>query len=391
MSHSFSPSLSVLPPGNDVTTTVLLTGGTGVLGRALIEELAPEHRLICLRHRTPLEDLRVTELPADLLAPRLGLSPAGWRELAGKVDLVLHSAAATNWQSDPAEIRRTNVQGTLALQELAEQAAAPFAYVSTAFVASPVSDAERERFPGATTYLDSKREAEEAVRRAAERSGLPSLILRPSVVMGDSTTGRIAGVQGLTRALGAIVTGQVPVLPGTPTSRIDVLPQDVVARAIGDLIRGGAYGTDGACAEHWITAGSAALRQCDIVDACLEFAGELGLDAQRPRLLPVEAVHRLLLPLAEDSGLPKVVCKRLRDYAELLLVFQQEMSMPSSLGTPACPTTISTLDLQAALRRNLESWAAGRPGLLTRIPRLPAAGPKPSGTETDATEGEIAS
>ncbi|UIX29092.1 SDR family oxidoreductase [Streptomyces sp. GQFP] len=332
--------------------TVLLTGGTGVLGRALIDELRPHFRIVCLRHRTPVHEPGVREFRADLMEPQLGLSGAEFVRLAAEVDLVLHSAAATNWQCEPDLIRRANLDGTRTMLDLAALADAPFFHMSTAFVANPLAPEEQERFPGAAAYLASKRDAEQAVREAP----VPGVIMRPSVVMGDSVTGRIAGMQGLTRALGAIVKGQVPVMPGGPDSRIDMVPQDLVARAVGDLMRGGVTG-----GEYWLTAGSEVLLQTEVIDTCLEFAERYGPRPHPPRLIPLESVHRLLLPLIEGPTFPESLRRRFHTYAELLLVFQRALPFESSLGTPHCGRAVSKEELREALVRNLVAWAA-RPG-----------------------------
>jgi len=332
--------------------TVLLTGGSGVLGRALIDELRPDFRIVCLRHRTPVHEPGVREFRADLMEPQLGLSGPEFARLAADVDLVLHSAAATNWQWEPDLIRRANLDGTRTMLDLAALADAPFFHMSTAFVANPLAPEEQERFPGAAAYLASKRDAEQAVREAP----VPGVIMRPSVVMGDSVTGRIAGMQGLTRALGAIVKGQVPVMPGGQDSRIDMVPQDVVARAVGDLMRGGVTG-----GEYWLTAGAEVLLQTEVIDTCLEFADRYGPRPHPPRLIPLESVHRLLLPLIEGPTFPESLRRRFHTYAELLLVFQRALPFESSLGTPHCGRAVSKEELREALVRNLVSWAA-RPG-----------------------------
>lgn len=333
--------------------TLLLTGGSGVLGRALIDELARDHHLLCLRRTRPLGDPRVREIDGDLLAPRLGLTPRAWYELALQVDVVVHSAAATNWHIPPEEIARTNTLGTDTVLDLAARADAPLYLVSTAFVANTPSDEDRERFPGAAAYLDSKARAEQMTRD----SGVPGAIVRPSVVMGDSVTGRIAGQQGLTKTIGAMVLGQVPVLPGAPEARIDMVPQDYVSRAIGGLVRAGA-----GSGEYWLTAGREAVELREIADICADFAVRIGLPRPpRPRLIPVEAVHRLLLPMLEGTSLTGSVRQRFRYYAELLLVFQRELPFDSSLGEPPCGARPTRADIRTALVRNLESWSADRP------------------------------
>jgi nucleoside-diphosphate-sugar epimerase len=343
--------------------TVLLTGGSGVLGRALIDELHTDFDLICLRRNRALRDPRVRELKGDLLAPRLGLSALEWHQLALEVDVVLHSAAETNWRTRPEDIVRTNTLGTETMLDLAARADAPMYLVSTAFVVNTPTTEDEERFPGASAYLVSKAAAEQLWRDA----DLPGALIRPSVVMGDSATGRIADEQGLTKAIGSMVLGQVPVLPGAPDARVDMVPQDYVTQAVGDLIRGGVGN-----GEYWLTAGKEAILLREVADVCAEFAVRHGLpEPVRPRLIPVEAVHRLLLPMLEGTALPGSMRRRLRYYAELLLVFQSELPFDSSLGEPHCGVRPSHDDIRAALVRNLESWAEGQAGVLNRLRSRP--------------------
>jgi nucleoside-diphosphate-sugar epimerase len=359
-----TPSLSALPSPRGTRPTLLLTGGSGVLGRALIDELAPDYDLLCVRRNRSLGDPRIRQIEGDLRAPRLGLSPRAWYELALRVDVVIHSGAATNWHLPPEDIVRTNTLGTDSMLDLAARADAPFYLVSTAFVANTPSEEDRRRFPGAAAYLDSKARAEQLTRD----SGVPGAIVRPSVVMGDSVTGRIADEQGLTKTIGAMVLGQVPVLPGAPEARIDMVPQDYVSRAIGALVRGGV-----GSGEYWLTAGQEAVELREIADTCAEFAVRLGLPRPpRPRLIPVETVHRLLLPMLAGTALSGSVRQRFRYYAELLLVFQRELPFDSSLGEPDCGRRPTHADIRAALVRNLERWSDDRSARSTAR-RRPAA------------------
>ncbi|MFH8242122.1 SDR family oxidoreductase [Streptomyces sp. NPDC018321] len=344
--------LALLPVGRTRRRdrpSLLLTGGSGVLGRALIDELAPDFDLLCLRRKTPLRDPRVRELQGDLVAPRLGLSPLAWHELALEVDVVLHCAAETDWRTPPQDITRTNLRGADNMLDLAARADAPLYLVSTAFVADTPTEEDRRRFPGAAAYLDSKARAEQMTREA----GVPGAIVRPSVVMGQ---------QGLTEAIGSMVLGQTPVLPGAPEARIDMVPRDYVSRAIGDLVRGGV--ADG---EYWLTAGKEAIGLREFADVCADVAVRHGLPRpQRPRLVPVDAVHRLLLPMLEGTSLPASLRRRLEYYAELLLVFQRELPFDTSLGEPDCGTRLTRTDIRAALVRNAECWTGDRAGLLSR-------------------------
>ncbi|MBA3297789.1 MAG: SDR family oxidoreductase, partial [Acidobacteria bacterium] len=118
--------------------TILLTGATGFLGAALLEELlnTSHATIVCLvrptsqpvtRHDTD----RVRILTGDLSRPRFGLSDASYEELAREVDAVCHAAAAVNWVFSYAGLRPANVLGTLELLRLACRAVAPFHFVSS--------------------------------------------------------------------------------------------------------------------------------------------------------------------------------------------------------------------------------------------------------------------
>ncbi|HEY2764552.1 MAG TPA: SDR family oxidoreductase [Pseudonocardiaceae bacterium] len=325
--------------------TVLLTGATGVIGRALIDDLAADHDIICLRHRKSVGDARVSEFQGDLGGPTLGLSQAGYQELAGRVDAVVHSAAATAYKLGPERIRATNVGGTERMLTFARRAGAPLYYFSTAFVADPPRDDGSGRFAGVAAYVQSKIDTEQLVRD----SGQPAVIVRPSLVIGDSRDGHIARFQGFHLGVTAMVRGTVPVMPAEAGALIDAIPQDVLARATGRLIRTGV--TTG---EFWLTAGTGSVTLGQIVNVCMEFAVRMGLTPRRPRLIAGDAVDRLLIPLLDDLVLPDLVTQ-LRQFTEMMWLFQTPQVLESSL--PALGESVSAESLLDILWRNLEYWA----------------------------------
>ena len=74
--------------------TVLLTGASGVVGRALLQRLR-DVDVICLVHRSPVSGPNVTTVLGDIARPMLGLADQAYRELAAKADAVNHCAAVT--------------------------------------------------------------------------------------------------------------------------------------------------------------------------------------------------------------------------------------------------------------------------------------------------------
>jgi nucleoside-diphosphate-sugar epimerase len=327
--------------------TLLLTGAAGVLGRAFIEELAADYHLIGLRHRAAIDDPRVEELTGTLADPHLGLGPEGSRELARRVDVVLHSAARTAWRGSREKLFEANVTGTEHLLGFAGTAGAPFYYVSTAFVARPPDEEHRGAGPGA--YVDSKIAAERVVRE----SGLQAAIVRPSVVGGDSRTGRIASFQGMHKVLGGIVQGTIPVVPADPGSPFDTVPQDVVARGVKRLIAGGVT-----AGEYWLTAGRNSPTLGEYVELILQVAERMGHAPQHPpRLMPAEVLDRLLLPLMEDA-IPASLRQQFSGFIELLLLFQSSSAMESSFDALGMSDYVSHRALMAGFEKSVQYWIA---------------------------------
>ncbi len=329
-----------------VPPTMLLTGAAGVLGRALIEELAHDHVLLAARRRKPVADPRVQEIPIDLRRKRLGLSGHDWRELSRRVDLIVHCAAATNWQAPPDEITQTNVAGTENMLELALASGAHLVHVSTAFIHRSSDDG------GLAAYLESKRAAE----RVVSASGIRSAIARPSLIIGDSRDGRIASFQGLHKVMAAVHRGILPVLPASPEATIDFIPQDVAARAIGQLVRRRVG--DGV---FWLTAGEHALTVAEMLDITLDLAGRNGSRPAPPRLIPTEAVRRLLLPLMDDiAGVG--LRRQFRMFCQLLQLFQGRQAMPSSLEQLGLASRMAPAPLKEAFAKSIGYWETVRSG-----------------------------
>jgi nucleoside-diphosphate-sugar epimerase len=324
--------------------TLFLTGATGVVGRALLAELAGDYSIVCLSHRAAVDDQRVCAVSGDLTEPGFGLPRADFRRLASGTDVVLHCAAATRWNTSRDALFRVNVDGTRHVVDFAAQAGAVLYHVSTAFVAS--HDEDDQRGSGPMAYVSSKAAAEQVVRG----SGLAAVTLRPSIVIGDSHDGRIAAFQGIHQLAGWMLKDALPVLPADPASVIDYIPQDVVAKAVRRLLE--RQVSDG---NYWLTAGEHAPTLADLVQVMLDLAATLGVQTHAPRLMPASAVGRLLLPLLDDVLTP-VQSRHFRLQLDLLRLFQSSGPLPSALHDLGIDVTRdSQLD---AFRRSVEYWAS---------------------------------
>jgi len=284
----------------------MLTGATGFVGRELLTRLLERddrHVYALVRAaddeaasaRLPRHP-RLTAVPGDIESPGLGLEPRRTDALAEEVDTVVHCAASVSFGLDLEDSRRVNVDGTRRVAELAERCAGlrRFTYISTAYVAGAhrglfaeddLDVGQRFRNP----YERSKFEAERLVR---DRYGhLPLQVLRPSIVVGDSRTGRTSSFNVLYPPLRAFARGAMPALPARRSSPVDVVPVDYVADSVHDLVRGGEEGT------FHLVAG----RNATTVGRLMDLASrQFGRD--RPPVFPPSIYRSLVLPLLRRRG-----------------------------------------------------------------------------------------
>jgi farnesol dehydrogenase len=187
---------------------VLVTGGTGYLGGAIVRALARRGHdpTAFARHASAASNLPGARINGDV-RDRSDVLKA-----ARGVDAICHTAALVSiWQPDPSDFDRVNVGG---LENVVDVAATlgtgRFVYTSS-FVALP--PAGRARPLEANAYQRSKVRAREVARAAASK-GVPLVSLVPGVVYGpgaetegnlvarlvrDHLAGRLPGIVGADR------------------------------------------------------------------------------------------------------------------------------------------------------------------------------------------------
>lgn len=231
-----------------------VTGGTGLIGKNLIERLlkrrgvihvlvrkGSEKKLEALRKRSGVGDDRIKGHRGDLTKPNLGLSAHAIQELKGNVRHFFHLAAVYDiTDRDNDRQTQVNVNGTREAVRLAEAlSAGVFHHCSSIAVAGMYrgfwredmfEEADRTRQP----YFRTKFEAEAVVR---SECGLPYRIYRPGIVVGHSQTGEMDKIDGpyylfkFLQLLRNILPPWVP-LAGIEGGRINVVPVDYVATAM---------------------------------------------------------------------------------------------------------------------------------------------------------------
>jgi len=342
--HSAGPDVMHRAP-RAARRTVLLTGASGVVGRALLQRLR-DLDVVCLVHRSPVSGPNVSTALGDIAEPMLGLDERAYVELAAKADAVIHCAAITDFNRAGDRLEATNVAGTEHVAAFAAAANAVLYHVSTAFVHTK-ADGDRGRT--AIGYASSKSAAEEAVRA----SGVPHGIVRPSVVIGDSVTGEIAAFQGLHQVVAGMFAGMVPMIPFDPGWPIDFVPADVVADTIACLVENRA--SEG---EFWISAGDKALRLDEGVAVVVEFAGALGVSIDTPRFVPPDMFDRLIGPVFLDA-LPVKIRRNIVRMLEFFTTYLRSgETKPSSLDQLVALGVKPLPDQRVSLRNSVRYWAA---------------------------------
>jgi thioester reductase-like protein len=245
-----------VPDGGEV----LFTGFPGFIGARLLPrllELRPQWRVQCLvqerfldlarRSRAALEAAhphiggRLGFVVGDITRPALGLEPTAAASLRERLVAAYHLAAVYDLAVSREMGMRVNVEGTREVVRFLQEAPRLEAlhYVSTAYVSGRATGTFRE------TDLDlgqSFKNHYEETKFLAEvevvKSGLPSTIYRPSIVVGDSRTGETAKFDGPYFVLAAMDRLPSPgVFPRIGSGRhpADVAPVDFVVEAMARL------------------------------------------------------------------------------------------------------------------------------------------------------------
>jgi farnesol dehydrogenase len=167
---------------------VLVTGGTGYLGSAIVRALerAGHEPVVFARRATALSPGR-RAIDGDVRE-----TPAVTRAAEG-CDAICHTAALVAvWRPDPAEFDAINVGGLQSVLAAARAHHTPRIVYTSSFLALPPADSPRPLT--ANHYQRTKVAARDVARRAAA-DGLPVVILYPGVIYGPgpATEGNLVG------------------------------------------------------------------------------------------------------------------------------------------------------------------------------------------------------
>ncbi len=246
----------------------LLTGSTGFLGSFLAKELLDKNYFLYLLARPKknksafervIESLkfvyedewtdkllsRIKVISGDITQDNLGIhSKKEIEELIKEVEIIFHSAALAELRVPLEKIRKINVEGTrnilkFALKCKEKGRLKKVNHISTAYVVGKkITNFSEDMLDLGqefnNTYEQSKFEAELLINEFREK-GLKISIFRPSMIMGDSKTGKTNKFKIFYQLLHAFSLEIYKKFPANLKSTQNLINIDTVAKAVSIL------------------------------------------------------------------------------------------------------------------------------------------------------------
>lgn len=215
--------------------TVLVTGANGFVGQPLCAEIIRQGGHV----RAALQRTRQTHAGIDDIITGGLDGKTDWTHALHGVSAIIHLAARVHVMQDIAidplaEFRRVNAEGTANLAQQAAYAGVKrFVYVSSIKVNGENTAATGENKYFSETdppnpqdpYGQSKWEAEQALQRIAQQTGLEVVIVRPPLVYG-------AGVKGNFRQMLKVIARGIPLPLASVNNRRSLLYVDNLVDAL---------------------------------------------------------------------------------------------------------------------------------------------------------------
>jgi thioester reductase-like protein len=242
-----------------------ITGGTGQVGMNLIPRLLtrfPDSRITLLvraesekeacdrvsgiaaeilsEFNIPDAAERVDGLAGDVGRDQCGLTSSHLQSVISRATHIIHGAATIRFDHPIEEARAINCGGTRRLLDIARMCLDKgmlqrFVYIGSSSVSGQRGGTiyEEDLEMGQkffNTYEQSKNESERIVRDRFRE--VPATVFRPSIIIGDSRTGKTRTFNVIYIPLRLLHKGMLTYVPGTPDTLMDLVPIDWVDDAM---------------------------------------------------------------------------------------------------------------------------------------------------------------
>lgn len=242
--------------------TIFLTGGTGFIGRQLVEELLKEKVKIFLLVRSKSKATRIFQekgifneaamhfIEGDLTKTDLGLSDED-KDKVLSTDIIIHAGGQMDIQATTQEATNVFLNGAKHISEFARrihQLKGLQQFIHVVGYMSPFDDENSkvtiDVFREGHDYLKIKNPYERTkfladlyIRQQASGVGYPLSVINPPTVVGSSTTGSTEQVAGLGLLVESVRRGLMPVIPGGKGYKLPLIANEALAKFIVQVIK----------------------------------------------------------------------------------------------------------------------------------------------------------
>ncbi|MBW7475871.1 alpha/beta fold hydrolase [Paenibacillus oenotherae] len=348
---------------------IFLTGGTGFIGKQVLQELSTQHHIFVLvRSMNRMEHIlkqlhlegstSITPVIGDLTLPRLGLQESDYR-LLQDCDVIIHAGGPMNISLTSKEADGLFLQPAVELiniaREIHERKGLKH-FIHVVGFMSPYNEDNRASPPTpllekVPPYERMKFKADTYIRGALQAMNIPLSTVNPSVVIGNSHSGVTEQIGGLSILVDAVRRRLMPLVPGGADYWLPMVHVDHAASFLSQLVD----------REH---PRSNTYYLLDQKRDSLSIQALIHLIAQETRVsAPIGTVPLPLLKLALRLGTGKLLGIPAESMNFLVqsdfpvqskLEVEQTSGEPSSVNPAALPFVVADLDFR------LSHAAAGR-------------------------------
>ncbi len=242
--------------------TIFLTGGTGFIGRQLVEELLKEDVMLFLLVRSKGKARRIFQekgilneaamhfIEGDLTKTDLGLRDED-KDRVSNTDVIIHAGGQMDIQATKEEAISVFLNGAKHISEFAKrihQLKGLQQFIHVVGYMTPFDDenskVEIDVFNAGHDYLKIKNPYERTkfladlyIRQQASAIGYPLSVINPPTVVGSSKTGSTEQVAGLGLLVASMRRGLMPVIPGGKGYKLPLISNDELGKFIVQVLK----------------------------------------------------------------------------------------------------------------------------------------------------------